>query len=76
MIAITGSNGMGFSLKLSWPGSGWRPSRVKAHNVAEIHEIIDHYHGAPGHLGERENCPLCRAMPHEEETRAERLSVA
>jgi hypothetical protein len=46
-----------FKIKFSNPGSGWRGWSISVNSVAEIHTVIDHYHG----LKHKESkCPLCR----------------
>jgi hypothetical protein len=46
-----------FKMKLTAPGTGWRPFSVVAENLAECHAAIDHYHAQPH---DKSGCPLCR----------------
>jgi hypothetical protein len=68
MFSISPWN-QGYSIKLSYPGTGVRSEKFFAYNVDELHEAMDHYymHNNHSHREPVEGCPLCRAVYREED---------
>ena len=53
--------GNGYTVELSEPGT--RGTNVKANDLAEAKQVVDHYYGG-GHglKPRRSKCPLCRLL--------------